>query len=1008
MSAQYPHVIEIRPAQLAAQLALPLDQRNGKAVLIHRDSTLSWAAGMTVTTGDKAVLTHRDSPQRISPTPDRMLVEANDSMVTMVEVWAQEGADPSRAPAWLDPNVRVPAVPANGHYRFSGNSTVHEPSGQRVWEIEAARDFDVFPHGTISEGEKGGWIKDRWSLEAVENADASLAPLVYPWVYPSSTVLGRVRDAATVRAGSFVDAQSDVGNFASLTKSNLIRSRAIGHSIIRSSDVSDSVVEEQGFVIDSHVRNGFVSYQVLGSALDFATVKGGRVTDSRLLDTTVQGDARVTNDNLKNSVVGFGYRTPPTEDGAMRPVTTDVHDCNQKYDIDRSETIEVTTADGVTVKLGRITAIRDIPATATAPAIPKGTVGGFVTGHHALSHAGRAWVEKGAVVLDGMGYSHVGDDAVIEGNSRIEGGSVTGAARVKDSTAVNSNISGSATVDASTLTDCRVQDGAQVSLSDLWNTSVEGGSVIDSSALHRSRVRASEIRSSDVRPAGRRDHPSEIDVQNSTVIDSRINGDAAFGTHVIDSDLRQVTLDRVDARGVSVIPNLAEGERLTLDTKLTPRAAEVYTAMMDSPAAPAAASETIMLPLDPDTDADTLRYVLIAALQAKEPQITRYLDTLAVYDQDYGVIETIVSDPALRAGMIDALQGVEGVVVEGKFLPLNGPADTVREELDTLKRNLYEVKLGQMNEGLWANVRVPVPLSTLPSEELLIREHLYAAVGPDSRTKTATITVGSENVPVVPILLERHELRFDQPQGHHPSAVDGKPAIRPDAQGARSYEAAFVDARTIQFGVANMRFLTVASPSNGMANGLAFNTPEDAATYLDTLLAQEGGVVNRHRDPRRRDHWTGNRVSTEDAPILTGATFADDRDTALAALKRIELSADFGAPLPKASLMFTAAVPNDPARVGTEDPVQLGLVAHTGHQAAIIRPVLGTGPHDHAAVLDTKALDGAVATPAVALHVAARRDERDRDWTSENRPVSISAKTEKQAGPRPGISFERG
>lgn len=587
-------------------------------------------------------------------------------------------------------------------------------------------------------------------------------------------------------------------------------------------------------------------------------------------------------------------------------------------------------------------------------------------------------------------------------------------------------------VEGSRLTACRIKDMTKVTKSELTDVEGTGASLIHKTQMYGAAVHASVVddsrlnhiflESSKLRdvfadpdgdgPVGGAEFPCRI--RDSEIERCTIKYDPEVGTHIKECLLANVNLHNVaESMFMRDIRQADTAKRLTIDRHLSPMAAEYYLASLKSDEdkeAPLPDGVTFLRDLPESASEDAVRLVLVAAVTARDPNVMRYLDTIAAHsNQDIGIIETIVRQPSLRSGMVDALRTMPGVVVssdqESTFLSHDSPALQVRDELNALTGAIYQTRIGQMNEGLWPNIRVPKPVQSLPSEEVSRRHFLSRSLkgGPP----TPVIIVDGEPTPVIPILLDRHHLHDDETGWRH-VATDGQPVIRPDARGGRLYEPAFVDQRSMRFGPEHMRFLTVASPGTGTANGIAFKTQEGAADYLNAVLAAHYNQKT-DRDPARRDHWPeSERVDTSFSPVLTRVSFLAAPADAEAEIKRIDLSADFAADMPEVAVTFRASIPPE----GKSDPTALVITAaHSGHQAAIIRPKLGVGPHEHGTVLHTAALDGAVATSEAALVVAKARHERGREWTFENRPAFIAEELQlaqpKPAQPRSQISMSR-
>lgn len=994
MPAHYPHIIQLHPAQLAMQP----ESRTSPPFTVHLNSA-----------------------QKVARTPANINVEANDSMVRQAQAWLAGGGDPANTPAWFDPEIRVPLLPPESHYRFTGQTRVvgahgaDDPNGTRVWEIETTRRVSLMtgpewatPH-TLPEGTKGGWITSRNALDVVETEQGFA-----PWVGAGAVVTGRVRDQATVWGSTAVDSLSVVRGNATARSSNIDDSRLDGLAIVLRSELFKSNVNA-GMVVDSTLANAEIDSRATGhrihitdSELDWATVTGGHIANSYIRYTTVTGDARLRDDYLLESKVGYGYETGPiTDNGGDRgrpSAPRTIEQSNQKYRLDPHDTITVQAHDGADVTLTRIVAERNLLPDDPEMAVRAGEKGGYVPDLDALSHADNAWVGRHAVVLHGLRHARIHGNARLIGGARMEGGEIGGEAKLIDSTTYDARIFDMARVEDSAVRHSEVVGGSTVKGSVITDSAINASTVLHS-GVNDTVVMSSTLDRARISPDRDTHLSGNItgQIKDSELEDVGVTVDSEFGTRISESKLAHVDVDKVDLWLVNV--QAEDDERLTISTKLPPRMAELYLATRAE--SEADTTPLFLNSLPHDASADTVRHILVAGLQAKDPDITRYMDTLALHDTDYGVIEPIVREPRLRAGMIDALRGMNALVVGGRYVTQNDPMTKTRHALSVLQHARYETKVGQMNEGLWPNVRIPVPLSGLPSEEMRNLDHLNALTRPSA--EVPIIRIDGVETPVVPILLERHDLRIESSGWQH-TKTDGKPVLNPAARGGRLYEPAFVDARSLDHGVENMRFLTVSSPSAGEANGIAFPTHEGAARYLDAVLAQAAGEQVT-RNPNRRDHWSASqRVATAYSPILTGAAFARDAEAAKQEIKRIDLSGDFGAPLPEVALTFRAALPDH----GPEaSQVDLSFAAHDGHQAAIIRPVLGVGPDAHAAVLDPKSLDGAVATPSAALKVAQARAERGRGWTTENRPARVAdldphaAPDAAPRAPRPGPSLSR-
>lgn len=478
-----------------------------------------------------------------------------------------------------------------------------------------------------------------------------------------------------------------------------------------------------------------------------------------------------------------------------------------------------------------------IRATASFGRAERGEIGGWIADADCLDADG--WAAREAIVLAG---SKVGGSAWVSagkfGDTVLDASVVQDGAEVTDTIVRDSTVQGSARLDNSTIHKAVISDQARVEKSNIERSNLTGASSAHSSIITASLIEDSEVSTSTV---------DRTYASHSTIAASVMKADVTTdqGFRVRDSKLYDATifpvitpyrtadlrfertrLSSVDVRGQDCIGVTLDGSgldrRLVVNNLLSPRAANAWLICREQQADDGMLTDQHPfiflpdLPTERPANEDILRSILIAAVRAKDPEITRYLDTLAAQDKDYGVVEAIMADSRLRMGLTDALRQIPATVMGERF---------IREPEDSrLGRSMAELDIRLLDAH--------VHMSQLPAIRAPLRLFRDSTPRP--------IPSGQTEFNGVPIILM-----------HGTDADDARPCF---------YEPAFIET-----GLPDADFSTVTirtfTADGDTAPRVAFASEGDAHQFISDYLVRGEDAV-----------WeaTGDPLPNIAAPILTG------------------------------------------------------------------------------------------------------------------------------------------
>lgn len=317
-----------------------------------------------------------------------------------------------------------------------------------------------------------------------------------------------------------------------------------------------------------------------------------------------------------------------------------------------------------------------IRATADFGSVKCGEIGGWIVATNNIEDDG--WVEGDGIILAGTTVGHAARVKGSEfGKSVIHKSQIAGKAEVDDSViAAKSVVTDSARVKNSHLNNAHMA-GRSISFSStirgslVENTNVEG-STVDFTYASNSRILTTRMEADSQTGQGFRVRDSNLDNVNITV---GSDPERTADLRIERASLTDVDLQGQDCIGVTIDASPL-GERLIVDAALSPRAASAW---LHHRASDDQAQEhtdplehpIVFLPDLPTTqpaNENTLRAVLIAGLRSKDPEITRYLNTVAAPDDDYGVVEAIMEDSRLRMALTDALRQIPASLIGDRFV----------------------------------------------------------------------------------------------------------------------------------------------------------------------------------------------------------------------------------------------------------------------------------------------------------------------------------------------------
>lgn len=674
-------------------------------------------------------------------------------------------------------------------------------------------------------------------------------------------------------------------------------------------------------------------------------------------------------------------------------------EAGQKYWLDRSDSIEIAVAGETepSITLYRAVLLRDIPARTPKgferDDVPQGTIragsrGAFVATDVAISHDGDAWAGPDARIFAG---GRVLENAQVWGSSEITG-TVRDNAWVYGSRMDLYSSAAGKTVLVGSILDSTLLKDTLATGTTLTHSYAEAAFLDDTEAGWTS-IRDSEVRGSVLAPKhpitlrDSQDFLPVIQIGSSSLLAVEIHGQRKGSSN---SSIFDSRLTRVAAVDPHIFDMEIDGERvgrtIRLDDRITPRLARAWTRSL-TPGIGSTATTAPLDMIDPaarvsagDYGADWIRHYAVLALQARDRAITRYIDTLAADDHDYGVIETALAYPDLRRGMAEAFAAMPGLVVAGRFQ---------QEDPATLLRSMISEQRRTMESG---------PLDRFPATAFPGIRRLHQVLG----DREEGLQIGDETVAVLPILLR-----------HFPMSDENA--------GDPLYEAAFVPVSSIRRDEPSaLRFVTVIGVPS------AFDRPEAAADFARALLAAE----TRNRLP-----GNGQALPNPRAPILTRVRLLDpqaerdpypiagadngppdwwralsrsEQENMLYATRITEpLFSEPPADKDMLSPDHMQAVRDTFLRLGAGKMPQmvfefqaatmpqarsasaLGFTFHDGFQTAIV-PAF-KHPKDRTPLIHPDALDGALPTPTAALRVAERRVEVNRSWGWEQAPRYLVA-----------------
>lgn len=738
-----------------------------------------------------------------------------------VEIAARSGV--TEAPA-------QPQNPHDGRFEFTGESRLYEGiiNGEKVsetvWRIRATADF-----GAVGKGTLGGWIADAESLDG--NA----------WVSGEGIVLSGAAVGYDARVKGSAFGSSVIGRGCDLIDDayvedsilhrttvagwgRVISSRVNGsnlHSgVVKGSDISGSVI---GADVDQKTCGGI---WIDASSFNDVTISSGEVTDSALTNCSVKGDAVVRHETISKSTLGYGYRSPEPElDGQLRPKRGEprsgLNENHQKYILNYEDTAPLDLGYGPSE---RVTLYRIIRADADFENLTDADLGGYVARDGLLSHAGEAWIGPEVRLFSG----EVTDDAQVTGKSRIYASRVSGKANIRDSmilkdsvVANESRVVGSF-LENGHLTGRSFAYSSKIRSSLVEDTNVEG-STVERTYASDSRIITSRMESDLRNGQGYRIRESNLDNVNITIVP---DPDRSADLRIERANLTDVDLNGQDCYGVT-IDATPLGERLLVDATLSPRAASAWLhhRSSDELTQGQGATEPLEhpmvflpdLPVDRPANENTLRAILIAGLRAKDPEITRYIDTVTAPGSDSGVIEAIMEDSRLRMALTDAMRQIPASLIGDKF---------VREPEDSR----LEISMAELDNRM---LDAQVHMSQLPGIRSPYR--LYQNTAPRD------VPDGSgghfRGIPV--ILL------------HGTLEGAARPAL---------YEPAFIETGMpdADFSSATIRTFAVGSSSTP---NVGFDEPEQAHAFIADYLKHGEQAVQAAK---------GNPLPNPKAPVITG------------------------------------------------------------------------------------------------------------------------------------------
>lgn len=576
---------------------------------------------------------------------------------------------------------QAPVLHPHSGYELTGEARVFEHEGRAatLWQIRSNQ------HHQKSHGQLSGWIENTVT-------------------FSHNSKMSEIEAGAQIRGESqiglaFISADSVVENsklesYARLKGDSVVTNSAIRWANLESCSARECILTDGWF---KHSRMTNVEtlrptqadytprhhITVINSSISDSSLESGQIREAEIKNSKIFGGAEIKKAIIEGSTLGYGYRTPDDNadknETAQRIKIIGENVNNQKYRLDPYDKMEVETGDRSST-FYRIVAVRDIPSHLPRSerggeipdgVIPAGTRGGYVSVADVLPHNGDSWIGPDVRL-------HVGvilrDDVQVWGVSELKSGYLA------DKTwAMSLRMNGGYVTGNTKIIGSEIKEDSYIS------DSVIEGSTIDFSSVDKSTVLKSKLKNINVgRSEVMQTDADGFAVYDSTVIGCRLSpGDSSDKPRISDSRLVGVI-----AEGRSISGRIIDAEaiglqhdqpQITIDHNMTPRMAEAWSRNVSEARKTGDYEMDIIDPSKFVThdDPNKMRHYIALALQARDPEVTRYIDTLVSFDADLGSVEPLLFDPDLRKGVAIALASMRGMVVNNRFEADSG-ADRIK------------------------------------------------------------------------------------------------------------------------------------------------------------------------------------------------------------------------------------------------------------------------------------------------------------------------------------------